>query len=191
MTKSTLYDMLSMIIPGYLLVLGVKLLCAPDCLAAGYTLDSVVVVFVLSYLLGLVLHHLSKLLFDPVLRNKPARIRAMHRKPDLADEPLDDLTDDEVLARYYTAYYKVMRHYPYTAVPILEAQVSFIRSMVCVILFYLLSACCISGYTCLPTGVFVLLLIVAEVVLCLLMFKLQDNIYRAVWEDYYYITRKN
>jgi len=69
MTKSSLYDMISMIIPGFLFILCVEFASG---IGVNNNFDNAAVgavVFVLSYIVGLLLHIVSKKIFDSVIRN--------------------------------------------------------------------------------------------------------------------------
>ncbi len=84
MSKSSLYDMLSMIIPGFITlfllaqIVGcdtMKIFCC-NCLAV----PTYVCIFVLSYVAGLLVHYLSRAIFDRFLRNNPEHIEAAKRQ---------------------------------------------------------------------------------------------------------------
>ncbi len=77
MTKSSLYDMLSMIIPGFITLFSFAKAVEMDQYFnknAGLSIAHYICIFALSYLVGLIIHYFSKGLFDPCLRNNPKDI---------------------------------------------------------------------------------------------------------------------
>ena len=185
-TKSTLYDTLSMIIPGYLILLWLKMALFP---LAQYSLDIVsqgIIVFVISYLIGIALHIFTKHVFNPILRNKKSHIQKAYDK--VGKRILLEETDD-IREIYYIAYYRVLTQYLYTTIPIIEAKVSFIRSMICVLILYLFIPYFIDNTFQLPCSIcyWRLVIVLMLVILLKIVFVLQNEIYTRVWEDDYYI----
>ena len=78
--KSTLYDMLACIIPGYLLLLLANLLFAPNITLNIDNVSIAIGVFTLSYLTGLLLKWLMENILNGFLRNTPNRIRRAYKK---------------------------------------------------------------------------------------------------------------
>lgn len=77
--KSTLYDMLACIIPGYLLLLLANLLFAPNISLKIDNVSKAIGVFTLSYLTGLLLKWLMENILNGFLRNTPNRIRRAYK----------------------------------------------------------------------------------------------------------------
>ena len=152
--KSTLYDMLACIIPGYLLLQLAKLLFAPNITLEIDNVNNVSIaigVFTLSYLTGLLLKWLMENILNGFLRNTPNRIRSAYKKsncifkegtlPDkeggLSDKEgtlpdkegaLPDKEED-LMKKYYIAYYKALKGNMNSSIPTLEAQIAFLRSI--------------------------------------------------------------
>ena len=132
MIKSTIYDALSMIIPGYLLVQWGDMVFLGN-IEMRSTIGVVITTFTLSYIVGIIFHYIASCIFNPILKNKINRIKTEYNKLKVKEREINDKTDEEIKEKYFTAYYNVLINYSYTAVPILEAQVSFVRSIICVI----------------------------------------------------------
>lgn len=209
--KSTLYDMLACIIPGYLLLQLAKLLFAPNITLEIDNVNNVSIaigVFTLSYLTGLLLKWLMENILNGFLRNTPNRIRSAYKKsncifkegtlPDkeggLSDkegtlpdkeEALPDKEED-LMQKYYIAYYKALKGNMNSSIPTLEAQIAFLRSILPVIFLYLATSYCWSvkighGY-CL----FIFITIIILIGCIALIWHLQDKLHQLVWEDAYY-----
>lgn len=209
--KSTLYDMLACIIPGYLLLQLAKLLFAPNITLEIDNVNNVSIaigVFTLSYLTGLLLKWLMENILNGFLRNTPNRIRSAYKKsncifkegtlPDkeggLSDKEgtlpdkegaLPDKEED-LMQKYYIAYYKALKGNMNSSIPTLEAQIAFLRSILPVIFLYLATSYCWSvkighGY-CL----FIFITIIILIGCIALIWHLQDKLHQLVWEDAYY-----
>lgn len=209
--KSTLYDMLACIIPGYLLLQLAKLLFAPNITLEIDNINNVSIaigVFTLSYLTGLLLKWLMENILNGFLRNTPNRIRSAYKKsncifkegtlPDkeggLSDKEgtlpdkegaLPDKEED-LMKKYYIAYYKALKGNMNSSIPTLEAQIAFLRSILPVIFLYLATSYCWSvkighGY-CL----FIFITIIILIGCIALIWHLQDKLHQLVWEDAYY-----
>jgi len=128
MAKSSLYDMVSMIIPGFLFILCVKEASGIEIKNEFDSITTAIIVFSFSWIVGFVLHYISKRIFNPILRNRPKDIIDAEKETDRNVRKESDLKD------YYLKYYTLMPSYTSVTVPILEAQVSFFRSMLVVVL---------------------------------------------------------
>ncbi len=125
LNKSTFYDMVSMIIPGFITIFFTSVMFDFKCIFYNEKLwfPIYVCVFTVSYLIGLLIHYYSKNKFDSITKNDPSKIQEAKNK-------LEEVLKKPHLKEYYEAYYKVINTTP---IPILEAQVSFIRSMIVVL----------------------------------------------------------
>lgn len=209
--KSTLYDMLACIIPGYLLLQLAKLLFAPNITLEIDNVNNVSIaigVFTLSYLTGLLLKWLMENILNGFLRNTPNRIRSAYKKsncifkegtlPDkeggLSDKEgtlpdkegaLPDKEED-LMKKYYIAYYKALKGNMNSSIPTLEAQIAFLRSILPVIFLYLATSYCwlvkIEHGYCL----FIFITIIILIGCIALIWHLQDKLHQLVWEDAYY-----
>ena len=199
--KSTLYDMLACIIPGYLLLQLAKLLFAPNITLNIDNVSIAIGVFSLSYLTGLLLKWLMENILNGFLRNTPNRIRSAYKKsncifkegtlPDkegtLPDKEgaLPDKEED-LMKKYYIAYYKALKGNMNSSIPTLEAQIAFLRSILPVIFLYLATSYCwlvkIGHGYCL----FIFITIIILIGCIALIWHLQDKLHQLVWEDAYY-----
>lgn len=127
MTKSSLYDMMSMIIPGFLFIVCVEIASGIGFDRNFYDLTASIITFVLSYILGLIIHLVSKILFNPLLRNDFDNIKQIE------NDVQKRIKEESELKIYYEKYYKLIGDYPKSVVPMLEAQVAFLRSMMVII----------------------------------------------------------
>jgi len=199
--KSTLYDMLACIIPGYLLLLLIKLLFVPD---VSWGIDSVSITigaFTLSYLTGLLFKWLMEMGVNDFLRNSPIRIRRAYNKSSCIFEKVH-LPDNEkeLIKKYYIAYYKALKGNLNTSIPILEAQIAFLRSILPIMFLYLATSHCWIGKLGHGYCLFSFIIIAVLIGCCILLWHLQDKLHQLVWEDAYYAdlveqelnkTRKN
>lgn len=188
--KSTLYDMLACIIPGYLLLQLAKLLFAPNITLEIDNVNNVSIaigVFTLSYLTGLLLKWLMENILNGFLRNTPNRIRRAYDKSNCIFEK-KDLPDKEedLMQKYYIAYYKALKGNMNSSIPTLEAQIAFLRSILPVIFLYLATSYCwlvkIGHGYCL----FIFITIIILIGCIALIWHLQDKLHQLVWEDAYY-----
>lgn len=185
--KSTLYDMLACIIPGYLLLQLAKLLFAPNITLEIENVSIAIGVFTLSYLTGLLLKWLMENILNGFLRNTPKRIRNAYDKSNciFKKEALPDKEED-LMQKYYIAYYKALKGNMNSSIPTLEAQIAFLRSILPVIFLYLATSYCwlvkIGHGYCL----FIFITIIILIGCIALIWHLQDKLHQLVWEDAYY-----
>lgn len=185
--KSTLYDMLACIIPGYLLLQLAKLLFAPNITQNIDNVSIAIGVFTLSYLTGLLLKWLMENILNGFLRNTPNRIRSAYDKSNciFKKEALPDKEED-LMQKYYIAYYKALKGNMNSSIPTLEAQIAFLRSILPVIFLYLATSYCwlvkIGHGYCL----FIFITIIILIGCIALIWHLQDKLHQLVWEDAYY-----
>lgn len=135
--------MLACIIPGYLLLQLAKLLFAPNITLNIDNVSIAIGVFTLSYLTGLLLKWLMENILNGFLRNTPNRIRRAYDKSNCIFEK-KDLPDKEedLMQKYYIAYYKALKGNMNSSIPTLEAQIAFLRSILPVIFLYLATSYC-------------------------------------------------
>ncbi len=204
LSKSTFYDLVSMLIPGFILIFSALKIFFPSHEVENIFSNSklgfpnYVCIIALSYLLGLAIHRLSQCVIDPFFRNRKECIKAAKTKfeRDIAkrqERPERKINDTEVEGEYYIAYFKVIGSSP--SIPIMEAQVSFIKSMIIVILLdiFFLALCLLKCCECVyapfdfsPCCVMLLLLILALVSI-VVMFHIQNKIYYLIFEADYYL----
>lgn len=179
--------MLACIIPGYLLLLLANLLFAPNITLNIDNVSIAIGVFTLSYLTGLLLMWLMENILNGFLRNTPKRIRNAYDKSNciFKKEALPDKEED-LMQKYYIAYYKALKGNMNSSIPTLEAQIAFLRSILPVIFLYLATSYCwlvkIGHGYCL----FIFITIIILIGCIALIWHLQDKLHQLVWEDAYY-----
>lgn len=86
------------------------------------------------------------------------------------------------MEEYYAAYYRISMSYCSSSLSILEAQYSFLRSMVIVGILYLM-------FGCLGFGVFILSgIAILGILSFVIMIVILRKIHYVVWEDNHYIS---
>lgn len=188
--KSTLYDMLACIIPGYLLLQLAKLLFAPNITLEIDNVNNVSIaigVFTLSYLTGLLLKWLMENILNGFLRNTPNRIRSAYKKSNCIFEK-KDLPDKEedLMQKYYIAYYKALKGNMNSSIPTLEAQIAFLRSILPIVFLYLATSYWWSVKIEHEYYLFIFITIIILIGCIALIWHLQDKLHQLVWEDAYY-----
>lgn len=144
--KTSLFDLVSMIIPGYTLIFSITGIFGKLEDLQINSMVYLVPILAASYIVGMFIHHLSKLLFDPIFKENIGQIKRAHEEvyggiDKNADDYLERKSDEKVKETYYERYYISIDRYKKSNIHILEAQFSFIRSMIVVIPFlaYLLN----------------------------------------------------
>ena len=179
--------MLACIIPGYLLLLLANLLFAPNITLKIDNVSIAIGVFTLSYLTGLLLKWLMENILNGFLRNTPNRIRSAYNKSNCIFKKgaLPDKEED-LMQKYYIAYYKALKGNMNSSIPTLEAQIAFLRSILPVIFLYLATSYCwlvkIGHGYCL----FIFITIIILIGCIALIWHLQEKLHQLVWEDAYY-----
>lgn len=193
--------MLACIIPGYLLLLLANLLFAPNITLEIDNVSKAIGVFTLSYLTGLLLKWLMENILNGFLRNRPNRIRSAYNKSNciFKEETLPDKKEalpdkkgalpdkeEDLMQKYYIAYYKALKGNMNSSIPTLEAQIAFLRSILPAIFLYLATSYCwlvkIGHGYCL----FIFITIIILIGCIALIWHLQDKLHQLVWEDAYY-----
>lgn len=187
LSKVTLFDLLSMIVPGYLVLFLISR-CFIDIPVWPYDeLTFYVATFTVSYIIGMLIHYLARFIFN-CLRNNECLIKSARKrfyrfqKNAKQEEHETDLNHETLMEEYYAAYYRVSMNYCSSSLSVLEAQYSFLRSMVIVGILYLV-------FGCLGFGVFILsgaaiLAILSFVIMIVILHK----IHYVIWEDSHYIS---
>ena len=94
--------------------------------------------------------------------------------------------------KYYTAYYALMKNNMLNSIPVLEAQVAFLKNMVFLIPFFIIPVCCCScsfSWCCLSLCCLasIPLILLIAFVFFLALISIQKKIYYLVWEGYEYL----
>lgn len=176
-TKSSLYDLLSMIIPGYLVIFLFHEAFFQHCKWIYDDVTFGITAFAVSYIVGLALHWFSKQVFR-TLRNCKC-LTSMAR--DKVNKVLEREGKTKIETEdYYEAYYAAS-NYVWSSVPVLEAQYSFLRSAVIVEVLYLILGCKAFDCSCVISFLAILLVITVLIMIAILF-----ETHKRVWEDYYY-----
>ena len=229
-SKVNLYDTLTMVIPGFLLLLMVQFAVCGEynqwrCLYEKNSVLFALAIFIASYILGLIYNRVSFtdivkcilkifkcdclcnkfLIFD--FRNNRERIRKAGEEfkqkfekrceLDCTQEPECEINKKSepkyCLQRYYKAYYSLMEKDCLNSIPVLEAQVAFLKNMIPVILFYIYPLVKHfdgifgkSSHLCSLAAV--IFVIAITFVMYRIMVKIQDKIYFLVWEGDKYLN---
>lgn len=186
-SRVTLFDLLSMIVPGYLLLFLFELIFIPDVKWQYDELTFGIVTFAVSYIVGIALHYLARFVFSCLRNNEWLISKTNNRvKADLTKRENTKHASEQsaimIMSDYYKAYYTVTKFYPASSLQILEAQYSFLRSMLIVGLFYILLGCKVLC-ACILSGIAALILLSI-----LLMIVILRKIHYVVWEDSHYIS---
>jgi hypothetical protein len=200
-SKVTLYDMLAIFIPGFLLLLLLTFVFNIQLPFAGSDIVSVILVFVASYITGLIYHKLMEQLLSGCFRNSSSAIKTQAEKfyegynKDRKQDENDKVKKEYSRHEYYKAYYVLMKNNCLNSIPTLEAQVVFIRNMLPIILLYIIALCCSCKMCRLPESVnscaLAIVLFITEFILIYLMVNIQNKIYSLVWEGAQYLNDIN
>lgn len=205
---ASLFDVLSMIVPGCLILYLIGPLLGVDgasCKSGELVFSIVVIMF--SYLIGLVWNMFMDKVFIG-FRNDPTSICIAKKK--YYDKVTCDRicfhkfnvlfniicfkkATDSIIEDYNNAYYKVVRNSIGNVIIILETQVAFIRNTILLILAYGLLIYCgycdlsLIGIGCLNKPELVgLSLVLTSILMFCAMISRQQKIYDRVWEELYY-----
>lgn len=185
LAKLTMYDMLTMLVPGFLW-------CH---LFWSGTLEEQcesVLFWVVCYIVGLIYHRTLDAVAGKCkcLRNNPKWIKKAYAK--VYDENAEK-SDDECKKDYYAAYYRLMKNNGLGNVPVLEAQGALLRNLILILGVYNFVACC-CGYwiygkiDCCVWQYFggVVITLAVLVILFGVWYGTQMKIHMLIWEGDYY-----
>lgn len=177
--KVSLYDLISMIIPGYLFLYLLKRAFFDECAQQCDELTYIIVVFSMSYIMGMVIHNITKFIFK-FLRNNKCIIARTREKFNELHHNVSFESKEDILSEYMDSYYRTSK-YNWSSIPVLEAQYSFLRSMSLVEFAYLMLGCKASLNIC-QMSIIALVLIITLILMGKILY---DTSYR-VWEDSYF-----
>lgn len=185
MSKLSIYDMLSMIIPGYLVGFLISKSVNFQVILPSEEVTFWIVTFCISFILGISIHYFSRWIFK-FLRNNDnlnSTARRMFEKDIRLREGNDRIAIDLMIPkRYYEIYYGKLQSPAVSFIAAMEAQLSFLRSMVIVGAIYMLFGW-ITIYDCRIISTVALLSLIALG----LIFWLRYRIYYFYYEADYYI----
>ena len=215
-SKESTYDFMAVLLPGSLVIFLLYTIFLQDSLDGGIYeklgFFKYIILFITSYLAGLVVKIIGEKLLNCVLRNKDSHLRDALEKCDVGDDFKDlkdkanRMTADEFRREYYTYYYIALKGRPCSPIPFLEAKVAFLRG-ISIILTLFFPAILISPtihylQDNLPENFraalewIVILILRLQLILILRLILIgstlcgaiwtQKKIYTLVWEDAYY-----
>lgn len=189
-TKSTIYDVLAVIVPGAMIIGAVLRWWIGISTTQDFDLFLWTLIFVLTLLVGLLNNAISEELSRPLLRNNPKKIFKQYKKL-LTDFSLDDTilaingveTDQDLalcLNEYYRSYYHAIKSGMGAIISILECHVAFLRNIILPLIIVLLLF--FSG-SCHCECMWVCILTLASLPFLLMWSSsIQDKIYYSIWE---------
>ncbi len=205
-TKLTLYDFISMLMPGS--IIAYCLMCLFISESDVIPMDNPffwILFFVVSYILGIANHIISACMFKLIgFRNCPKMLKdsiqwANENGYD-TDVDLEKITTQQCLKdKYYKAYYYARKYAYGNDIEIIESQVAFLQSMIVPLIFIGIKFfCCIVNFLikvleikCCWVNCMITVVIYLFILACMLcfIFNRQKKIYDRVWEDYYYLKQ--
>lgn len=206
--KLTLYDFLVCLIPGGLLLLCIVLCFNPYVLSQKLHFTEGILLSVVSYIVGLLWKFGMEYIWNNVLgyRNSPNVIINELYEAEIPNKTIEKIeVDFEKLCQennsiksafkivYYKHYYKALE-YKNSSIPILEAQLAFLRSMTIILLFYIVPCIILCDEEMIKPYIrFFIFMPEILIILSYLSFNLavniQNKIYKLVWEDSYYASK--
>lgn len=207
-TKLTLYDFISMLMPGS--IIAYCLMCLFISESDVIPMDNPffwILFFVVSYILGIANHIISACMFKLIgFRNCPKMLKdsiqwANENGYD-TDVDLEKITTQQCLKdKYYKAYYYARKYAYGNDIEIIESQVAFLQSMIVPLIFIGIKFfCCIVNFLikvleikCCWVNCMITVVIYLFILACMLcfIFNRQKKIYDRVWEDFHYLKLVN
>ena len=207
-TKLTLYDFISMLMPGS--IIAYCLMCLFISESDVIPMDNPffwILFFVVSYILGIANHIISACMFKLIgFRNCPKMLKdsiqwANENGYD-TDVDLEKITTQQCLKdKYYKAYYYARKYAYGNDIEIIESQVAFLQSMIVPLIFIGIKFfCCIVNFLikvleikCCWVNCMITVVIYLFILACMLccIFNRQKKIYDRVWEDCHYLKLVN
>ena len=207
-TKLTLYDFISMLMPGS--IIAYCLMCLFISESDVIPMDNPffwILFFVVSYILGIANHIISACMFKLIgFRNCPKMLKdsiqwANENGYD-TDVDLEKITTQQCLKdKYYKAYYYARKYAYGNDIEIIESQVAFLQSMIVPLIFIGIKFfCCIVNFLikvleikCCWVNCMITVVIYLFILACMLcfIFNRHKKIYDRVWEDFHYLKLVN
>lgn len=197
-SRFSIYDFFSIVIPGLLILILLSCLCGylPVCCKVVNNFWFISLILILSYFIGLLWHRLLELIFFKY-RNNAQHISEQYKKLHKT-EIGKELKAEEITNKYYEAYYFLMEKNCLNNIPNLEIKVAFIKNVVGIIPFYIISLIHCDNtiyhffktHFCSTLGIVILLMIIFIGLVFLLIYY-QNKIYYLVWEGNKYIIQNN
>ena len=186
-SRLTLYDFLTMLLVGFLLLV---LFCETGC---GESFISGTLLLAASYIVGLCYHKLIEKLTAP-LRNMECMIMRAYDAVCKDFKGVSNLKTGR--ESYYREYYRLMMKGCLGNIPVLEAQVAFIRNLIPVLIVYIIAiACECDNLNTLIITIFgnnshcgvAIVLGIIDMLFIYLWYSIQMKIHKLVWEGGYFV----
>lgn len=200
-TRLSLYDMLSILLPGFLTIFlsSAVLDSFTDPLSIwNYgTTTFWIIAFTISYIVGYLIHLISKLIFKSVRHNTNLSIKVKKKFDEDVKKRISESKSEKYILdekSYYELYYKIHKKEALKILPILEAQLSFFRSMTVVGALYILIGLMGGvGLLQLQWTCFVLIPLILTILCLFFTIKIRKDIYYFYYESRYYLydNKKN
>ena len=131
--KTGLYDLLSMVLPGYLMLF---LISKALCVDYNWEYDEItcaVSVFCVSYVLGIIVHYFSRIVFRCLGKRclKEYALRIFTKDIEVRHSAEYDPEDKLTTAWYYNNYYRLWKRNSLSFIQALEIQLSFFTKFSC------------------------------------------------------------
>ena len=184
MSKTGLYDLLSMILPGYLILfLIVQCLPIDHCWKYDET-TYFIAVFCVSYVMGLIVHYVSRWAFG-WLSCRCLREKAYHKfMDDEMKRGAEQAGNEKLTTRwYYKNYYALWKDNSINYISIMEIQLTFLRSMAVIGFLYTALGWIFLKCQCWIISLFFLFTLVCVVLTVFIQKKIYYYYYEA--EQYY------
>ena len=190
MSRVGLYDLLSMVIPGYLTVFllwksfGNETLWPYDTLTYGITALCV------SYIVGIAIHYIARFVFGWLRHNRWLNSAALAQfKNDLAAQENEESqsNNNELSQEWYNrTFYRLWKDDSLSHIPPLEAQFSFCRSLCVVGGLYVLF-----GWKFISFCWMISAIAIASIICFIIMIYTRNRIYYFYYEAEYYLINQN
>lgn len=190
MNRVGLYDLLSMVIPGYLTVFLIWNMFGNGQPWPYDTLTCGIIAFCVSYIMGIIIHYIARYIFGWLRHNRWLN-SAAHAKflNDLAErEDEESQSLNSVLSQewYYRTFFRLWKDGSMAHIPPLEAQFSFCRSLCVVGMLYVLL-----GWTFISSCWIMSAIAVVSIICLIIMIYTRKRIYYFYYEAEYYLINQN
>lgn len=189
MNKVGLYDMLSMVIPGYLIVFLFWKVFGNGQPWPYDTLTYGVAAFCVSYIVGIIIHYLARFVFGWLRHNRWLNSVALAEfKNDLAalENEESQSNNNELSQEWYNrTFYRLWKDDSLSHIPPLEAQFSFCRSLCVVGALYLLL-----GWLFLSSCWIISAIAIGTIACIIIMIYTRKRIYYFYYEAEYYLVNQ-
>ncbi|MCR5444655.1 MAG: hypothetical protein K6E96_03085 [Bacteroidales bacterium] len=180
-SQISFYDLACMLVPGFI-ILWLASFCRIDIVNATIIEWSFIVV--LSYSVGLLYHRVCEYLARITHFSRCPCMLRKARKKEYEDDKTELFDDIKIKEAYTKAYYYIGLHNGLYNLPVLEAQVAFLRNSIPLILLSMIKMGC-NNYSC-ELYILLIVLLVGNFVA---WYHTQMKVYSSVFEGEKYINQ--